>query len=136
MNRRTFIKTSSTAIAGGALFSCSANERTVPSYLQDYASTYRTDPKAAALEWFKNAKFGLFMHYGLYSLLARGEWVMLREQIPIAEYEPLKNQFIADKFDVDFITDLALEAGMKYITLTAKHHDGFCLFGTKQQQYN
>ena len=76
------------------------------------------------------------MHYGLYSLLARGEWVMLREQIPIAEYEPLKDQFKADKFDVDFITDLALEAGMKYINLTAKHHDGFCLFGTKQQQYN
>lgn len=136
MNRRTFLKTTSTAIAGTTLLSCSTEKVSVPSYLKDYASVYKTDPKAAALEWFSNAKFGLFMHYGLYSLLGRGEWVMLQERIPIAEYEPLKEQFKADKFDVDYITDLALESGMNYINLTAKHHDGFCLFGTAQHEYN
>jgi alpha-L-fucosidase len=136
MDRRTFLKTSSAAVAGTSLLSCSSEKITIPSYLKEYASIYKTDPKAASLAWFADAQFGLFMHYGLYSLLGRGEWVMLREAIPIPEYEPLKEQFKADKFDVDYITDLALESGMTYINLTAKHHDGFCLFGTKQHEYN
>ena len=135
MNRRTFLKTSSAAMMASTLFSCSSKSN-APSYLKDYGSLYATDAKAAALEWFKNARFGLFMHYGLYSLLGRGEWVMLRERISVSEYERLKEQFKADKFDVDFITDLALEAEMTYINLTSKHHDGFCLFGTKQHDYN
>jgi alpha-L-fucosidase len=76
------------------------------------------------------------MHYGLYSLLGRGEWVMLRERIPVAEYEKLQERFTAKDFDADFITDLALAAGMKYVNLTARHHDGFCLFETKQHNYH
>jgi len=88
------------------------------------------------LDWFKNAKFGLFMHYGVYSLLGRGEWVQLRETIPVAEYGKLKQRFRADKFDTDFITDLALEAGMKYVTLTSRHHDSFSLFRTRQTEFN
>lgn len=135
MNRRTFMKTAAGSATALALTNCQS-QNTAPTYLHTYADLYRDNPKAAALEWFKHARFGLFMHYGLYSLLGRGEWVMLRERIPIAEYEPLKAQFKADKFDVDFITDLALESGMTYINLTSKHHDGFCLFGTQQHDYN
>lgn len=84
----------------------------------------------------RNAKFGLFMHYGVYSLLGRGEWVQLRDTIPVAEYGKLKNQFTAKNFDADKITDLALAAGMKYVNLTARHHDSFCLFKTAQTDFS
>ena len=72
---------------------------TVPSYLSDYADLYRNDPHAAALAWFGDAKFGLFMHYGIYSLLGRHEWAQFREAIPLAEYEKLKDQFTAENFE-------------------------------------
>ena len=136
MNRRTFVKTASAGLAGTPLLSCAPRMKSVPAYLKDYTLLYQSDPKAAALDWFSHAEFGLFMHYGLYSLLGRGEWVMLRERIPVPEYEKLQGQFKAHRFDVDYITDLALQAGMTYINLTSKHHDGFCLFGTKQHRYN
>jgi len=140
MDRRRFLQLS--AGAGLALAGCqglkgaSAGKGAAPSYLKDYADQYRDDPRQAARAWFAQAKFGLFMHYGLYSLLGRGEWVMLREKIPVAEYVKLQDQFTARNFDVDFITDLACEAGMKYVNLTSRHHDGFCLFATKQHDYH
>jgi len=145
MTRRKFLHVSTAGVsvlAAGSLLrqseagAVSAEGLSVPAYLRDHKELYRKDPRQAAREWFKDAKFGLFMHYGLYSLLGRGEWVMLRERIPIAEYEKLQDQFTAKDFDVDFITDLALEAGMKYVNLTARHHDGFCLFETKQHSYH
>ncbi len=88
------------------------------------------------MQWFREAKFGLFLHYGLYSLLGRHEWVQLREKITVAEYAKLIDQFDANAFDADFITDLALEAEMKYINITTRHHDSFCLFQTKQTNFN
>ena len=108
----------------------------VPSYLADYRSTYEQDPHQAALSWFTNAKFGLFMHYGIYSLLGRHEWVMYREAIALDEYEKLKAQFTAENFDADFITDLALEAGMSYVNITSRHHDSFCLFESRVSDYS
>jgi alpha-L-fucosidase len=109
--------------------------QSVPSYLANYADLYHKDPHAAALAWFRDARFGLFMHYGLYSLLGRHEWVMYREAIPLAEYEPLQSQFTAAEFDTDFITDMALEAGMRYVNLTTRHHDSFCLFDSAVSNY-
>jgi alpha-L-fucosidase len=88
------------------------------------------------LAWFAEARFGLFMHYGLYTLLGRHEWVMYREAIPLAEYEKLKGQFTAAAFDADAITDLALEAGMRYVNLTTRHHDSFCLFESAVSDYS
>jgi len=108
----------------------------VPSYLKEYDGLWQSDPHKAALAWFNNAKFGLFMHYGLYSILGRGEWVQFREKIPVLEYEKLTARFTAKAFDADFITDLALEAGMKYVNLTSKHHEGFCLFDTGHGNWN
>jgi len=107
-----------------------------PDYLKDYQSQYRKNPRQANLAWFKETGFGLFLHYGLYSLLEKGEWVQLQDTIPVAEYARLKDQFTAGAFDADGITQLALDAGMKYITITAKHHDGFCLFNTRQTDFN
>ena len=108
----------------------------VPSYLSDYAKLYARDPRAAARAWFAEANFGLFMHYGLYSLLGRHEWAMYREAIPLAKYEKLKERFTAEHFDADFITDLALQAEMRYVTITTRHHDSFCLFDSAVSDYN
>ena len=107
-----------------------------PSYLKGYEELYRKDPRAAAIQWFREAKFGLFLHYGLYSLEARHEWLQLRETIPVAEYAKLKERFTAEKFNPDFITDLALAAQMRYVNITTRHHDSFCLFATKQTDFN
>jgi alpha-L-fucosidase len=108
----------------------------VPSYLAGYEEIYQHNPRQAAIQWFREAKFGLFIHYGLYSLLERNEWVQCIEKIPVAEYAKLKDRFTAEKFDADFITDLALEAQMKYINITTRHHDSFCLFDTKETDFN
>ncbi|CAN0596134.1 unnamed protein product, partial [Laminaria digitata] len=75
-------------------------------------------------------------HYGLYSLLEKGEWVQLRDTIPVAAYAKLKDRFTAEKFDANVITNTAIDSGMKYITITAKHHDGFALFDTKASDFN
>ncbi len=133
-NRRTFLKAAG-AITATAASAGRAETTSVPSYLRGYESLYATDPRKAALAWFRDARFGLFMHYGLYSLLGRHEWVMYREKIPVAEYERLKDRFTAKKFDPDFITDLALAAEMKYITITSRHHESFCLFRSKVSDY-
>jgi alpha-L-fucosidase len=137
MDRRRFITIVGGAAAAGGLLrgAHAASTASVPSYLKDYAQLYATDPKAAALAWFKDAKFGLFMHYGLYALLGRGEWVMYREAIPVAEYEKLKAQFTAAQFDADFITDMACAAGMRYVNITSRHHDSFCLFASQHSDY-
>ena len=83
---------------------------------------------AARIAWWREAKFGLFMHWGVYSIPGRGEWVQWQEQIPVDEYAKLADQFHPDKFDPDAWAAVAKAAGMKYTVLTARHHDGFALF--------
>ncbi len=108
----------------------------VPSYLKNFRNEYLKDPRKTNLEWFKSAKYGMFIHYGIYSLLEKEAWVQLRDTIPVAEYAKLKERFTAEKFNAEEITDLAIKGGMKYITITSKHHDGFCLFNTKATDFN
>jgi alpha-L-fucosidase len=117
-------------------FVACSSKNNVPSYLSDQAKAFKTDPRATNLEWFKQADYGMFIHYGLYSQLEKGEWVQLRDTIPVADYARLKETFTAEHFDADKITDLAIKGGMKYITITSKHHDGFCLFETKATDFN
>ncbi|UMB53757.1 alpha-L-fucosidase [Lutibacter sp. A64] len=138
MDRRNFITLSLLASAGAMLYTGCSNiiGNSIPPYLKDYEDLYNQDPRKAAVEWFKEARYGMFIHYGLYSLLGRHEWVMHNEKIHVAEYAKLKDKFTAEKFDADFITDLALEAGMKYINLTTRHHDSFCLWDTKFTDFN
>ena len=108
----------------------------VPSYLADYADLYAQDPRAAAVQWFRDAQYGLFLHFGLYSLLGRHEWVQLREKIYVAEYAKLLDDFTAEGFGAEAIADLALDSGMRYVNLTTRHHDSFCLFATEQTHFH
>ncbi|TWU35032.1 alpha-L-fucosidase [Novipirellula artificiosorum] len=136
-NRRQFIQATSSGTALMAIHPLLAAETNakVPSYLNPVAKSYAADPRKAAIDWFRKAEFGLFIHYGLYSLLGRHEWVMMKETIRVKEYEKLAERFTAEKFDADFITDMALDAGMKYINITTRHHDSFCLFDSKYTEF-
>ncbi|HEY3415262.1 MAG TPA: alpha-L-fucosidase [Armatimonadota bacterium] len=89
----------------------------------------------ARLAWLREARLGMFVHWGLYSILGRGEWTMNRERIPIPEYEKLVDQFTAEKFDADALAGLACEMGAKYMIFTTKHHEGFCLFDSQLTDY-
>lgn len=107
--------------------------------------------KEKTKEWFKDAKFGMFIHWGLYSIPAGvwkgvkiqdmrpphvAEWIMYAAKIPRLEYAGLADQFNPDSFNADQIAQLAKEAGMKYIVITSKHHDGFALFDSKVSDFD
>jgi alpha-L-fucosidase len=105
------------------------------------------DPaREARLSWFRASKYGLFIHWGLYAIPAGewkgrgvpgiGEWIMNRARIPVGEYEALAAQWNPVSFDAEAWVRLAEDAGMKYIVITSKHHDGFALFGSKASRYN
>jgi len=100
------------------------------------ASPETTAQHDARMAWWREAKFGMFIHWGLYAIPARGEWVMNKEKIPVAEYEKLAQQFNPVKFNADEWVRIAKDAGMKYIVITSKHHDGFAMFGSKVSPYN
>ena len=87
-------------------------------------------------QWFSDARFGMFLHWGLYSLLGRGEWAMNRERIPLEEYTQLAAQFRAENYNPREWAQLARDAGQKYMVLTAKHHEGFCLWDSKTCAFN
>lgn len=89
-----------------------------------------------SVKWFREAKFGMFIHWGIYSLLEAGEWVMYSRQIPVKEYEKLTAKFNPVKFNADEWVSVAKAAGMKYIVITAKHHDGFSMFKTSVSDFN
>lgn len=102
-------------------------------------SQWKYEPTAENLknrEWFQNAKFGLFIHWGVYSVLGDGEWVMNNQQIPANTYEKLPQFFNPTEFDAKAWVQMAKDAGMKYITITSKHHDGFAMWDSKVSDYN
>jgi len=100
-------------------------------------STYTpTADNLAARENFQDMKFGLFIHWGIYSILGDGEWVMHNEKIPYDSYKRLADFFNPQAFDAKEWVAFAKRAGMKYITITSRHHDGFSMFGTKMSPYN
>ena len=83
------------------------------------------------VEWFRKARFGMFIHWGLYSIPGRGEWVRSDEEMPEHQYLPFFENFTARDFAPAAWAKAAKAAGMGYVVLTAKHHDGFCLFDSK-----
>ncbi|MDB5007985.1 MAG: alpha-L-fucosidase [Mucilaginibacter sp.] len=100
-------------------------------------STYTpTADNLATRENFQDMKFGLFIHWGIYSILGDGEWVMHNEKIPYNNYKRLADFFNPQAFNAKEWVAFAKRAGMKYITITSRHHDGFSMFGTKASPYN
>jgi alpha-L-fucosidase len=85
---------------------------------------------------FQDRKFGMFIHWGIYSLLGDGEWVMHNQNIPYDKYKRMANAFFPHDFNAKEWVQIAKAAGMKYITITSRHHDGFSMFATKATEYN
>jgi len=98
------------------------------------------------MAWWRDARFGMFIHWGVYAVPAGayngkqipgiGEWIMNRGKIPVAEYREFARQFNPVKYDPDKWVQIAKQAGMKYIVITSKHHDGFALFDSKASDWN
>jgi alpha-L-fucosidase len=95
-----------------------------------------TDANLKARQWYQDAKFGMFIHWGIYSELGAGEWVMEQRGISGPDYQKLAPQFYPARFDPKAWVAAAKAAGMKYITVTTRHHDGFSMFDTKQSDWN
>ena len=86
-------------------------------------------------EWFTNARFGMFIHWGIYSIPAQGEWVIYQQDLNMSDYERYAAEFNPVDFDPGSWADLAKDAGMKYVVFTTKHHDGFCMFDSRYTDY-
>jgi alpha-L-fucosidase len=100
---------------------------------------WKYTPTAENLEtrkWFEDARFGLFIHWGVYSQLGDGEWVMNNQRIPVATYEKLPSFFNPVEFNPKEWVAMVKDAGMKYITITSKHHDGFAMYDSKVSDYD
>ena len=126
----------------------------IPTRAQAQQASDSLDPYAdetdeqrdARMAWFREAKFGLFIHWGVYAVPAGtykgkqiagiGEWIMNHGKIPMAEYRAYTQQFNPVKYDPDAWVQLAKDAGMKYIVITSKHHDGFALFDSQVSQWD
>jgi alpha-L-fucosidase len=91
--------------------------------------------KEKRLQWWQDARFGMFIHWGIYALPARHEWVKNRERITTEDYQKYFDHFNPDLYDPVAWAKMAREAGMKYAVITSKHHDGFCLFDSKHTDY-
>ena len=94
-----------------------------------------TKENLEARKWFEEARFGMFIHWGVYSVLGDGEWVMNNQNISIKEYEKLPSFFNPTEFNAKDWVKIAKDSGMKYITITSRHHDGFSMFNSKATDY-
>jgi len=125
------------------LVSTSMTQANSPQSIGTYVNESKAQ-KDARLEWWRQARFGMFIHWGLYAIPAGewngkteyAEWIMTQAQIPVEEYEKFCSQFNPVKFDASQWVRMAKGAGMKYLVITSKHHDGFCLWDSEVSDYD
>src|SRR5262245_4288809 len=138
MTRRTrFRRAAAAAWASLAMTGLAATTAATPSPAPPAAPA---SDDAARMQWWREARCGSFIHWGLYAIPAgawncatdHGEWIRETAQIPVGQYEEFLKQWNPVKFDAAAWAALASEAGMRYVVITSKHHDGFCLFDSKQ----
>ena len=113
--------------------------------MKDFSGETKTE-KAERMKWYNESRFGLFIHWGLYAQPAGvwkgkdisgiGEWIQRRAEISTEDYEPLMKTFNPVKYNAEQWVLLAKRAGMKYIVITSKHHDGFCLYDSKYSDWD
>src|SRR5579863_8742859 len=155
VSRRAFSKGCAMAATGLAF------GEALPAFAQVEGEQIKTSPKHPVpsiqdtespadknerMRWFREARFGMFIHWGLYAIPAGrwngkevsgiGEWIMNRASIPVADYKALAPRFNPTEFSAATIVGLAKSAGMKYIVITSKHHDGFAMFDSKANPFN
>src|SRR6516165_9482545 len=141
-SRRSFLKSlgASSAVAATGLrdFYGQATAAQLPTQVPDKnpseSAAVQAD-RARRMQWWHQARFGMFIHWGLYSVLGRHEWVMENEGIPVAEYAPLAKRFNPKPNAARAWAKLARQAGQKYMVMTTKHHEGFCQWDTKLTDY-
>jgi alpha-L-fucosidase len=119
--------------AGGAAMMARAVDATAAEPAQSRPEV--SAARAARMQWWHDARFGMFIHWGVYSTIGRHEWVMENEGIPTSEYEPFAKRFTPKPNAARDWARLARRAGQKYMVMTTKHHEGFCLFDTKTTNY-
>ncbi|HEX2973055.1 MAG TPA: alpha-L-fucosidase [Tepidisphaeraceae bacterium] len=102
----------------------------------EQANYIPSESNLAMRRWFQDARFGLFIHWGVYTVLGTPEWTMESYKMSVEEYEKLPPQFNPTEYDPAEWVALAKRAGMKYITITSRHHDGFALWDSKVSDYN
>jgi len=127
------------------VFSCQrAEEKSDETFEQRSALNETKDQKEIRMKWWREARFGMFIHWGLYAIPAgewkgetnHAEWILTTAQIPVEQYEKFAHQFNPTAFNAAEWVRYAKDAGMKYIVITSKHHDGFCLFDSKYTDYD
>jgi alpha-L-fucosidase len=130
------MRTTVRAMAAGILAAALAFAAAPAPLAHSQAAYVASQSNLDARIWFQDAKFGMFIHLGVYSVLADGEWVEQLRPITKHDYEKLPAFFNPQKFDAAAVVTLAKAAGMKYITVTTKHHDGFAMWDTKQNDWS
>jgi len=137
LTRRTWLKGTASVLAAAAAAPISGSALAFdPQTASTPASSSAEDAdRARRMKWWHEARFGMFIHWGLYSVLGRHEWVMENEGIPVIEYAPLAKQFKPKPNAARAWAKLAKQAGQKYMVMTTKHHEGFCNFDTKTTDY-
>ena len=130
MNRQNYL-----ALMGAAAGALAIKAQDVRKPDSGAPTTSTIEDRARRMKWWHEAKFGMFIHWGLYSTLGRHEWVMENEGIPAKEYEQYADRFKPKPNAARDWARLAKHAGMKYMVMTSKHHEGFCNFDSKLTNY-
>ncbi len=134
-NRRRFVQSSTLAVLAGRCAHSGNPTIAEARESKQKENSMTADASSARLAWWQEARFGMFIHWGVYAIPGRGEWVMYQEHMPFEEYAHLAERFDPQHYNPREWVAVAKDAGMKYMVLTTRHHDGFCLYDSKVSDF-